>query len=153
MGNQTIIPSMDQQLMQSALNGQGRLILAVVPALAEQSLRGTPLTEAGSLTVAGVYRCLIPLAGMVSTLEVHLTATIGASTATTDLDTLYWVENASDPTTWTKKTAGSGDGALTTTTLQASTITTLRGEQYAVMDITLGASPTVTFTRAEWNGI
>lgn len=153
MGKQAVIPTLVERLNQAALNGQGHLILAVVPATAANELVGQTLVTAGALTVAGVYRCLIPLAGMVSTLQVHLTATIAASTASSDLDTLYLVESATTPAGWTKKTAGTGDGALTTVTLQTSTITTLRGEQYAIMDITLGATPNVTFTRAEYNGI
>lgn len=152
MANQPIVPGPEKRDQQAAWNAQAPLVLAVVPSGASQGLVGTYLVDAGALTVAGVYRCLIPLSGLVTELEVHLTATIAASTASSDLDTLYWVRTPGDPTTWSKKTAGTGDGALTTTVLQTSAITDLAGEQYAVMDITLGATPNVTFTRAEYNG-
>jgi hypothetical protein len=51
------------------------------------------------------------------------------------------------------KTAGANDGALTTTVLQTSDITGLRGEQYASLKLTLAGGAAATFTQAEFNGI
>jgi hypothetical protein len=138
---------------QSAWGAQDRLVITAVPAAAAQSLVGKPLSSAGPLTVAGDYDVLVPLAGMVSELQVHLTATITAGTASTALHTLFYVENAQLPSSWVTKTAGSGAGALTTTVRQTSTIATLRGEQLALLRITLASSPNVSFTQAEYNGI
>jgi len=153
MANQPITLGNEQRLNQAALGAQGPIRIAAVPAGGNAGLIGENLVDAGALTVLGVYRCLIPLSGLVDTLQVFLTATFASGTVTSDLDTLYWVRTPSDPSTWSKKTAGSGDGAMSTTVLQSSTITTLRGEQYAVLDITLGTAAACTFTRAEYNGI
>ena len=150
MSSRLTVPSPTMRVEQSALNGQGLLLIAVAPS-GKQNVVGLPLVDAGQLDVLGVYRCLIPLAGAVSKLEVHLTATFGSGTVTSDLDTLYFVRDLNDPTTWSKKTAGSGDGALSTTVLQTSTITDLAGEQWAVLDLTLGTAAACTFTRGEWN--
>lgn len=152
MGNKAIVPGADDQYAQAAWGGQGPLVLAVVPTAAAQGLVGTNLVDAGQLTTLGVYRCLIPLAGMVSEVQIFLQATFGSGTVVSDIDTLYWVRSPNDPTTWTKKTAGSGDGSLSTTVLQSATLSTLAGEQYAVVDITLGTAAACTFTRAEWCG-
>lgn len=138
---------------QSAWGTQDRLVLVSVPAAAPQSLVGKALSSAGALTVAGAYECLIPLSGIASILEVHLTATIAAGTASSALHTLFYVDNAAAPSTWTNKTAGSGTGSLTTTVRQTSNITVLRGEQFARLTITLASSPNVTFTQAQYNGI
>lgn len=131
---------------------QAPLILAVVPATADQTLVGKTLTDAGALTVAGVYRCLIPLAGMVSSVKVLLKATFATSTVTSDVDSLYFTNQPQQPSTWVKYTAASNDGALSTTVLQTVTITPA-GEQWAVVDITLGAAPNATFTVGEYVGL
>lgn len=138
---------------QSAWGAQDQIVLTAVPASAAQSLIGKNLTTAGALTVAGTYECLVPLTGLTSILEVHLTATITAGTVASALNTLYYVTNAAAPSTWTNKTAGTGTGSLSTTVRQTSTITTLRGEQYARLTLTLASSPNVTFTQAEYNGL
>ena len=137
---------------QSAWGAQDRIVITAVPAAASQALVGQPLSGAGALTVAGTYECLIPLAGMATICEVHLTATIAAGTASSALHTLFYVDNAAAPSTWTNKTAGSGTGALSSTVRQTSTLTTLRGEQLARLTLTLGGSPNVTFTQAQYNG-
>ena len=138
---------------QSAWGAQDQIVLVSVPAAAAQSLVGKNLTAVGPLTVAGTYECLIPLTGMVTELQVHLTATIAAGTVSSALHTLFYVTNAAAPSSWTNKTAGSGTGSLTTTVRQSGTITTLRGEQYARLALTLASSPNVTFTQAEYNGL
>ena len=138
---------------QSAWGTQDRIVIVGVPAAAAQSLIGQALSSAGALTVAGAYECLIPLSGIATILEVHLTATITAGTASSALNTLFYVDNAAAPSTWTNKTAGTGTGSLVTATRQTSQITTLRGEQFARLTITLASSPNVTFTQAQYNGI
>lgn len=148
-----LVPGREAKLDQSAFGGQGPLIIHSVPSGASGALVGALLTDAGALTVAGAYTCLIPIAGCVDTVEVHLKATISAGTASSATDTLYWVQNPSDASTWTVKTSATGDGSLTTTVLQSATITGLKGEQYAQCVITLASSPNVTFTQAEWNGL
>lgn len=153
MGNQMTVPSIERKLEQAVLGGQGLVVLAAVPTAASNGLIGTNLVDAGALTVPGDYYCLIPLGGMVTELEVFLTATFASGTVTSDLNTLYTVRNATDPSTWTNKTAASGDGAMTTATLQSSDISTLRGERFASLKLTLASTTSVTFTRAEYNGI
>jgi hypothetical protein len=138
---------------QSAWGAQDQIVLVAVPAAAAQSLVGKNLTTVGALTVAGTYECLIPLSGIVTQCEVHLTATIGAGTVSSALSTLFYVTNAAAPSTWTNKTTGTGTGSLVTGTRQTSLLTTLRGEQYARLTLTLGSSPNVTFTQAEFNGL
>jgi hypothetical protein len=142
-----------QRFNQSAWGAQDLLVLTAVPAAASQALVGRELTMAGALTVAGTYEVLVPLSGMVSVLEVHLTATISAGTVSSALNTLFRVNDGAAPSTWTNKTAGSGAGALASGTRQTSQLTTLRGEQYARLTLTLGGSPNVTFTQAEYNGL
>jgi hypothetical protein len=132
---------------------QDQLILVAGPATLPGALIGKRLLDLGALTIAGNYDCLIPLEGMSNRVEVHITATIAGGTATTDLDTLFYVTNAADPATWTLKQAGTGDGALTTTVRQTSQLTTLAGEKFARCRIVLGGSPNVTFTLAEYNGL
>lgn len=139
--------------MQSAFGAQDRLVITAVPAAASAGLVGQNLANAGALTVAGTYELLIPLSGLTTVLEVHLTATISAGTVASSLNTLFCVTNAASPSTWTNKTAGTGTGSLVTGTRQTSQITSLRGEQFARLTLTLGGSPNVTFTLAEFNGI
>lgn len=151
MSRPTVL-SIDDRFKQAALGGQGPIVIAAVPSGGNEALVGTLLVDAGQLTVLGVYRCLIPLSGLASGVSVYLQATFASGTVTSDLDSLYWVRSPSDPSTWTKKTAGSGDGALTTTVVQTATLTPA-GEQYAVLDITLATAAACTFTRAEYCGL
>lgn len=153
MGNRTTIPSIEQQLEQAVLGGQGLLVLAAVPAAADNGLIGQNLVDAGALTVDGDYYCLVPLSGMVTEVQLALKATFASGTVTSDLNTLYVVRNMTDPSTWANKTAGTDVGAMTTATLQEPYIDTLRGEQFAALKLTLASVASVTFTQAEYNGI
>lgn len=152
MANQPTVLSTEDRFKQAAFGGQGPIRIAAVPSGGNAGLIGTNLVDAGQLTVLGVYRCLIPLTGLVSSVSLFLKATFASGTVTTDFDSLYWVRTPTDTTTWTKKTAGSGDGAMTTATLQTITLTPA-GEQYAVLDITLGTAAACTFTQAEFCGL
>jgi hypothetical protein len=153
MGQQMTVPSIERQLEQAVLGGQGLLVIAAIPSGAAGDLIGTNLVDAGELTVQGDYYCLVPLAGMVTELEVFLNATFASGTVTSDLNTLYVVRDMTAPATWGDKTAGSDDGALTTTVLQEPVITTLRGERFASLKLTLAGGAEATFTQAEFNGI
>lgn len=152
MANQPTVLSTEQRFQQAAFGGQGPIRIAAVPAGGNAGLIGTNLVDAGELTVLGVYRCLIPLTGLVSGVSVFLKATFASGTVTSDLDSLYWVRTPTDTSTWTKKTAGSNDGAMSSTVLQTSTLTP-SGEQYAVLDITLGTAAACTFTVGEYCGL
>lgn len=152
MANQPTVLSTEDRFKQAAFGGQGPIRIAAVPSGGNAGLIGTNLVDAGQLTVLGVYRCLVPLTGLVSSVSLFLKATFASGTVTTDFDSLYWVRTPTDTTTWTKKTAGSGDGAMTTATLQTITLTPA-GEQYAVLDITLGTAAACTFTQAEFCGL
>jgi hypothetical protein len=149
-----VVPLTEQKKYdQSAWGAQDQLVLTAVPAAASPALVGKTLVGAGALTVAGVYECLVPLTALKTALEIHLTATIAAGTASSAAHSLYYVTNAALPSSWVNKVAATGTGSLTSTTRQSSTISTLRGEQYARVAITLATSPSVTFTQAEYNGI
>lgn len=152
MANQPTVLSTEDRFKQAAFGGQGPIRIAAVPTGGNAGLIGTNLVDAGQLTVLGVYRCLVPLTGLVSSVSLFLKATFASGTVTTDFDSLYWVRTPTDTSTWTKKTAGSGDGAMTTATLQTITLTPT-GEQYAVLDITLATAAACTFTQAEYCGM
>lgn len=142
-----------QKLKQAAFGGQNELVIVSVPSGASNALVGVALVDAGVLTVAGDYDVLVPLSGFVSKVEVHLLATIAAGTVTSQLNTTYFIADAGSPSTWVAKTAGTGAGALTTATRQSSYISTIVGEQFAWLRLTIaGGSPSVTFTQAEYNG-
>lgn len=144
------------KLLQSALGGQDWLHYNAVPTTATQTAQsvdtagdiGQRLIDTPKITVAGTYTVLIPLSGMVSLLQVPLTATIVHGTVTTSLSTLY-KDRA------TAKTAGGGGGVMVSGTRQTLTVTTLAGEQYALLTIVVADSGgvDVTFTQAEYNGL
>jgi YD repeat-containing protein len=142
-----------QRLAQAACGVQNLLVLASVPTGADQSLRGRALSQVGALTAPGNYDVLVPLAGIASTMQVHLTATIASGTASTSCSTTYLLTQVTDPSGWTTKTAFTGTGSLTTTVRQTASLSTLAGEQYAWLRITLASSPNVIFTQAEYNGV
>jgi hypothetical protein len=132
---------------------QDRIVIVAVPAGASPALVGQQL-QGQALTVNGDYECLIPMSGLKDILEVHVTATLATKTASTALDSLFYVPNPADPSTWVNKQAGSGDGALVSTTRQSSSIATPVGEQFARLTLTVaGAAGSVAITQAEYNGI
>jgi hypothetical protein len=162
MANETAVFSTEKKYQQAAWNGQGLLVITSVPAAAANGLVGTKLVDAGALTVEGDYICLVPLAGMVSEVEVHLKAEFVAidpegeptdGVVTSTIDTLYTVRDFTDPTSWTVKTGFSSDGAMVDDTLQTATCATLKGEQYAQVVLELDANTSATFSVAEYNGL
>lgn len=138
--------------MAGALGVQAPLLLASVPSGYTGALPGDLVL--GKVLTNGTYRCLIPIAGLVSELQVHLRSTFADGSVTTDLDTLYYTANPTDVSTWVDKTAGSGTGATSTTVIQTSTLDTLAGETYAALDIVVaGSTLGATVTLAEYNGV
>ena len=136
------------------------LIICTVPAGAE-ALIGKPL-GGQVLTVDGAYGCLIPVAGLAASLKVRTKATLDAMTATTagpdeiallKASGAMWdpyVDAFSDAVV---VTAGTGDGALTTTVEQVASLTPTGGI-YALFTLTTAGTPTsVTMTEAEYTGL
>jgi len=152
MGKQDISIGQERQVMQGAIGAQSLMVIAGVPAGASLELIGEVLLGK-TLTATGVYRVLVPIAGLASGLQCHLTATWSGGTVSSDLDSLFFVSDISNGATWTKKTAGTGDGAVTSTTRQTSTLSTIAGERYAVYDLTLTGTTSVVINQAEYNGI
>lgn len=144
--------STEQRFQNAAWGMQDQIVMMAVPAGVSPALRGVALVNAGTLNIAGDYHCLIPLTGMVSTLEVHLEGVI-TGTITSDLNTTYFITDVTDPATYTVKQGASNDGVLSDGTLQTSSIATLTGEQYAWLKITVATSSSVIFTQAEYNGV
>ena len=152
MAQNQFVPSVSQLERNAAFGAQGPIIIAAVPAAGNAALVGTALVDAGQLTVLGLYRCLIPMSGMVSAVKLYLKATFASGTVTTDVDSLFWVRDPNLVSAWSKLTAATGDGAMTTTVLQTVSITPA-GEQYAVLDFTLATAAACTFTQAEYMGL
>ena len=130
------------------------LYFAEVPAGAE-SLIGTKLVGS-TITIDGDYVVLIPMFGITTTLKVHILAQLTSMTlVSAGPDTLHLFDplgtNISAAVAFT---LGTGDGSLTTNTLQTTTLTGMLGEQYARMTLTAGAAPTsITFDIASFHGI
>lgn len=143
-----------QRDARAILGTHAPLYFAEVPAGAE-SLIGAKV--AGStLTIDGDYVILIPLAGITTTLKVYVTATLTSMTlSSAGPDTLHLFDPLSTAiASAVVVTAGTGDGALTTATLQTLTLTGMLGEQYARLTLTAGGAPTsVVFTQADYHGI
>jgi len=141
-----------QRFSQAAWGIQDELVIVAVPTAGDQSLVGKRL-NGQTLSVDGVYTCLIPLSGAFNTLEVHIRATFASGSVTTaGPDSLYFVSNAASPSSWTVKTSGTGDGALATTVRQTATLTGMAGEQYAMVTLTVATSAAPLITQAEYNG-
>lgn len=141
-----------QRIQQAACGAQDELVIVAVPAAGNTALVGKRL-YGQTLAVNGDYYCLIPLSGVFTEMQVHVKATFGSGTVTTaGPDTLYYVSDAQTPSTWTVKTSGTGDGALTTTVLQSPTVTGMKGEQYAMFKLTVAGGASAVFTQAEYNG-
>lgn len=148
----TIPLSTEQRFQNAAWGMQDRIVLMAMPAGVSPALRGVALVNAGTLNIAGDYHCLIPLTGMIAKLEVHLRGTV-TGTITSDLNTTYFIPDLTDPAGYVAKQTASGDGVLSDTTRQTSTIATLTGEQYAWLKITVAAASSVAFDQAEYNGV
>lgn len=143
----------NQRFQNAAWGVQELLTIIEVPAAASASLINQRLLGQ-VLNVNGDYKCLIPLSGITTTLQVHVRATFASGSVTTaGPDSLYYVSKAQAGETFTVKGAGTGDGALSTTVIQTSTLASFNGEQYALFVITIGGGASATFTLAEYNGL
>lgn len=141
-----------QRFSQSAWGVQDELVILSVPSTGNQSLEGQKL-NGQTLAVNGDYVCLIPLSGVFTELQVHVRATFGSGTLTASgPDTLYLVTDFDAPSSWVVKTAGTGDGAMTSTVRLSPTVTGMKGEQYAVFTLTVGGGASCLITQAEYNG-
>jgi hypothetical protein len=128
------------------------LIVWSAPAGAEATV-GLPLAGQ-TLSVNGAYVCLIPLAGLASTLSVHFRATLSSATATSagpDAINLF-DPFSSDTANAVVLVAGSGDGSVTTGTLQSATLA-VNGSRYALYTITIASAGTAAVTVAEYTGL
>ena len=140
---------------EQAIHGVHRkLIIAEAPAgIVAQATVGEEL-DGQTLTVDGDYVCLIPIAGLTS-LDVYCTVTLDSMTASSaGPDELALFDpravNVADAVVLT---SGSGDGSLTTTVRQTSTLA-VTGALYARWTLTIGATPTsVVVTEAEYVGL
>lgn len=129
--------------MQSFLGLQDELVFKTVPVGAEALLG--KLVKGSNITVAGTYTCEMRVDGL-SAIEVHLTATLTASTVTSSVFTTY-----NDGVTAKQNFAGVG--ALVSVTRQSSTLAANKGEKLVVVSLLVGAAPNITFTQAEINGL
>lgn len=130
---------------QGHLGKQEYLVITEVPAGAPQSWVGQQLRAIGvNLTVAGDYYCDANIEGL-GEVYVHLKATLGAGTLTSDVYTVHM-----DGVTRYQEFAG--DGALVSNTLQTSSLTTVRGERRVRVKLTAATSPNIAVNTAELNG-
>lgn len=137
----------------AAWGAQDLLVIAAVPDAESHALIGQKLLGQ-TLAVTGTYYCLIPLSGLVTSLQSHIKATFASGTvAVAGPDSLYYLQDFYSPSNWSPKVAGTGDGALTTTVLLTSTLTGFTGEQYALVTIAISGGASALFTVAEYNGI
>lgn len=124
-----------------------------------QALSGAPLKDLAAMIAgtgaytgvtvtalaAGTYYAQFGLTGMAKP-TIDLTAAFTGGTCTTSAYSTYLDGQ-------TSRQAFAGTGALTTATLQTSTLATPNGERIGVLSIVVGAGGSVTaFTRAELSG-
>lgn len=132
---------------------QAPLIVTEVPAGAEAMI-GKPLL-AQTLTVDGAYVCLIPIAGLASSVTVKVkpqltTATLSSSGP--DELTHDFNPRTTDVADADVLTAGTGDGSLTDDTTQTATLA-VTGAVYARYTLTVASAGSVTFDLAEVTGL
>lgn len=128
------------------------LIVWSAPAGAETTV-GKPLAGQ-TLSVDGAYRFLINLRGLASSLSVHVRATLTTATVTSaGPDAISLIDpQTQGPTDGVVLASGSGDGSLSSGTLQSATLT-LNGSQYAIYTLTVASAGTAVFTVAEYTGL
>ena len=132
---------------------QAQLICVEKPATAAASLIGAPL-NGKTLSIDGDYVCLIPLAGLASTLKVNVKATLTTATlSSAGPDEVFEFDPRTvDVANAVVLTSGTGDGALSTTVLQTASLT-LTGAMYARYTLTVGSAGTALITAAEVQGL
>lgn len=131
---------------------QAPLIVWSAPAGAA-ALVGQPLVG-NTLSVDGTYVFLIPLAGLASALKVHVRATLTTATLTSSgPDLLASLDPIADTvSTHPVLLAGTGDGALSTGTLQTATVD-MNGARYARYSLEVASAGTAEVTIAEYTGL
>lgn len=141
-------------LEQASLGGQYPLVIHKAPD-GVAGLEGLRLTAAGALA-AGTYYCVIPMEGLFTGIYLHLKATFASGSCTSSADTTYYWDppnyNALSASVPARYQAFSGVGAMTTATQQDSSLTTLKGERFAVVKIVIVTGP-ATFTMGEYNAL
>jgi len=155
LNNPNYILTAEQRIAQAALGVHRPLILVEAPAAHVADL-GKPLNGL-VLATNGDYYCAIDLRGLASAIKVQLRATLATKTATTegpDLVALFDPRFVDASTAFaTVLVAGTGDGALTHVTRQASTVP-MTGEAWAIVKIVVGGGAgSVTVTLAEYTGL
>jgi hypothetical protein len=121
---------------------QGMLVITSAPDTV-RGLIGTSLVDAGELSVAGTYECMIMTDGwMVATAAVRASAVTGTVPAT-------FITRWADGTT--RDTVGGSN--LVANTAQVLDLTDLNGQRRAYLTIVIGGGEAVTFNRAEFNGL
>ncbi len=129
-----------------------QLIVWSAPAGAEATV-GKPLAGQ-TLSVNGAYQFLINTTGLASSLAVHVRASLTTATATSSgPDAITLIDPATQaPTDGVVLVAGTGDGSLTSATLQTATLA-LNGARYAIYTLTIASAGTAAFTVAEYTGL
>lgn len=150
-----LIETLDRQLRRAGVGVQNKMILAEAPAAAA-ALLGQPLEDI-TITVDGDYVVIIPISGLTTELQCHVVAQLDAMTLTWTGPSalLMFEERSEEPSTAVVSEAGSASAtSISDNTLTSATLTTIRGERYARLTFTAAGAPTsVTFDRAEYNGI
>lgn len=121
---------------------QGYLVITDAPARA-RGLIGTALTDAGALAVEGTYEAMVMTDGWL-TVEVALRASAVTGTVNPVLKT-KWMDG-------TDRTTDTGVD-LVANTAQTYALTTLNGQRRAYVTFAVGSGESVTFDRAEYNGL
>jgi hypothetical protein len=131
---------------------QAPLIVVEVPAGAEAMI-GKPIGEQ-TLSINGDYVCLIPIAGLASSLKVSVLPQLTTATLTSaGPDELNdFNPRVTNVAAATVLTAGTGDGALSDNTVQTASLTPTGGI-YARYTLTVASAGTVTFDLAAYVGL
>lgn len=121
---------------------QGNLVITKAPDGA-RGLLGTSLVAAGALSVVGAYEAEIMTDGWL-TVEVALRASAVSGTVNPVLKT-RWADG-------TDRDTATGSN-LVANTMQEYALTALNGQRRAYVTFSLDAAESVTFNRAEFNGL
>lgn len=146
-----------EALDNSSFGRQRNLVLSSWP-IANTSLKSADFPRLIDQTALadGTYYCRITISGL-STLNLQMRATFAGGTVTVTAFTTFGMKTGREldselvlsPYAYQTFT---GTGALTTATLQTSTIAATGGEQFAVVKIVVAGGAAPVFTQAELNG-
>lgn len=135
-----------QALDRSSRGAQEALIIAEVPAAADQTLIGKALNGL-QLTVAGAYVCYVDLTAL-EEIDVHLRATNNSGTMPTTSGGTTYLDQSTLRGEWI------GAGLMVTAVRQTLQMpaSSIIGSKLARVIITLPAASSCTFTQAEYEG-